>query len=175
MIEEHESFDLPSPHRFTAGTIGEPGHRVFFLQAVGDAEVVTLKLEKQQVGALAEYLARLLADLPTPADQEVESVDVAFEASIGPAWAVGTLGVAWDESSDRVVLVAEELVDDEAAEAAEEPAATDDVGSARFRLTRAQVAAFVAHARELFAAGRPPCYLCGMPMDADGHACPRLN
>ncbi len=179
---EHESFDLPSPLRFTAGTVGEPGSRIFFLQAIGDAEVVTLKLEKQQVLALAEYLARLLADLPTPADTEVEEVDVDFQDIGGADWIVGSLGVAWDESNDRVVLVAEELVvvDDDEADVdvdvdIDVEALTDESASARFRLTRAQVAAFVRHARVLVSSGRPPCYLCGQPLDPEGHDCPRLN
>jgi hypothetical protein len=24
-------------------------------------------------------------------------------------------------------------------------------------------------------AGRPPCPFCGLPVDADGHLCPRMN
>jgi uncharacterized repeat protein (TIGR03847 family) len=79
------------------------------------------------------------------------------------------MGVAWDENQDRLVLLCEELFDEDAAGPDDTPA------SARFRLTRAQVAAFVEVARDLVAAGRPPCYLCGGPMDAEGHACPRLN
>ena len=68
-----------------------------------------------------------------------------------------------------MVLLCEELVTEEEAEDGIEPA------SARFRLTRAQVAAFVEIARDLVAAGRPPCYLCGLPMEPTGHPCPRLN
>ena len=63
--ESNASFEIDTPFVFTAGTVGEPGHRVFYVQAQGDGQVVTLKLEKQQVGALAEYLSGLLADLPT--------------------------------------------------------------------------------------------------------------
>ncbi len=51
------SFDLPEPDRFTAGTVGPPGQRVFFLQASAEGHVVTLRLEKAQVAALAVYLA----------------------------------------------------------------------------------------------------------------------
>ena len=45
----------------------------------------------------------------------------------------------------------------------------------RVRLTRAQVSAFVSHARTIVAAGRPPCRLCGLPLDPEGHMCPRMN
>jgi uncharacterized repeat protein (TIGR03847 family) len=164
------SFELPRPERFTAGTIGEPGQRVFFLQASGDGRLVTLKCEKQQVGALAEHLAALLADLPLPGEEEIVATDVDFVEPSFAEWVVGRMGVAWDEGDDRLVLQCEELVADEDEEEVDEVPAT-----ARFRLTRAQVAAFVGVARELVSAGRPPCYLCGGPMDPTGHACPRLN
>jgi len=162
------SFDLPDPFVFTAGSVGEPGHRVFYLQAQADGVVVTLKCEKQQVGALADYLDGILADLPTPNRDSLPTLLDLVEPLV-PEWVVGTLAVAWDESADRMVLVAEELVDEEDAEAGADPA------QARFRLTREQVAAFVEQARAAVAGGRPPCPLCGRPLDPDGHACPRLN
>jgi uncharacterized repeat protein (TIGR03847 family) len=168
-----ESFELPQPQRFTAGTVGDPGQRVFFLQAVGDGHVVSLKLEKQQVGALAEHLAALLTDLPVPGDDEVGATDVDFVEPPGASWIVGRMGVAWDEGEDRLILQCEELLvvdEDEEIDPDELDPAT-----ARFRLTRAQVAAFVEVARDLVAAGRPPCYLCGGPLDPEGHECPRLN
>lgn len=163
------SIEMTSPERFTAGTIGEPGARVFFLQASSGGEIVTLKCEKQQVGALAEHLAALLSDLPTPSEDEIVATDVDFVEPPGADWVVGRMGVAWDDGNDSMVLLCEQLLDEEEAEAGVEPA------SARFRLSLAQVAAFVERARELVAAGRPPCYLCGLPMEPTGHPCPRLN
>jgi uncharacterized repeat protein (TIGR03847 family) len=157
------------PERFTAGTIGEPGARMFFLQAFANGELVTLKCEKQQVGALAEHLAQLLTDLPTPPEAEVIAADTDFVEPPGADWVIGRMGVAWDEGSDTLVLLCEQFLDEEESESGVEPA------SARFRLTRAQVAAFIDQARELIAAGRPPCYLCGLPMEPTGHPCPRLN
>ncbi|HEX4820723.1 MAG TPA: DUF3090 family protein [Acidimicrobiales bacterium] len=162
------SFDIDAPMVFTTGTVGEPGHRVFYLQAQGDGVVVSLKLEKQQVGALAEYLSGLLADLPTVDDARIPTL-LDLVTPIVPEWTVGSLAVAWDEVNDRMVLVAEEVLAEEELEAGESPA------TARFRLTREQVAGFVERARELVAGGRPPCPLCGGPLDPEGHACPRLN
>jgi hypothetical protein len=37
------------PERFVAGTVGEPGDRSFYLQAIEDARTVSVLLEKQQV------------------------------------------------------------------------------------------------------------------------------
>jgi uncharacterized repeat protein (TIGR03847 family) len=160
---------MTRPERFTAGTIGEPGNRVFFIQALSNGELVTLKCEKQQVGALAEHLAGLLTDLPAPTEHEVIATDVDFIEPPAANWTIGRMGVAWDDDNDSMVLLCEEFVDEEEADPDVEP------DSARFRLTRAQVVAFVEVARDLVAAGRPPCYLCGLPMEPTGHPCPRLN
>jgi uncharacterized repeat protein (TIGR03847 family) len=163
------SYEMPRLDRFTAGTIGEPGSRIFFLQALANGELLTLKCEKQQVGALAEHLAGLLVDLPSPSEAEIVGADVDFVEAPTPEWVVGRMGVAWDDGNDSMVLLCEEMVTDEEAEEGVEPE------SARFRLTRAQVAAFVEIARDLVASGRPPCHLCGLPMEPTGHPCPRLN
>jgi len=60
------SFELGPVDVATTGTVGEPGQRVFYLQFRTPATVVSIRLEKQQVGALADYLSGLLADLPPP-------------------------------------------------------------------------------------------------------------
>jgi uncharacterized repeat protein (TIGR03847 family) len=164
------SFDLPEPDRFTAGTVGPPGQRVFYLQASAGDQVVTLRLEKAQVAALAEYLASVLADLPTP-DPAALPDDLQLIEPVVAEWVVGQIGVVFDEERDRMLVQVEELLD----EAAEEAGAEPDRGVARFGLNRAQVAAFVVRAAELLAAGRPPCELCGRPKDPEGHACIKTN
>lgn len=175
------SFDLADVERFTAGTVGPTGKRVFYLQATGEGEVVTLRLEKQQVAALAEYLAGILDDLPEMTGTVPEASGDLVEPVIAE-WVVGSLGVAWDETADRVVLVAEELIpaavideDEEESGVDLEPEPAVDAATARFRLTREQVASFITTARELVAAGRPPCPICGRPLNPDGHICPRSN
>lgn len=167
------SFDL-HPDRFGPGAVGPPGSRVFYLQAVNGDQVVTLRLEKQQVAALAEYLAGILADLPSiteplPPEHEMAEPIVA-------EWVVGSLGVAYDEGTDRILIVAEELVSDDEGTPGEEGAgAGTESATARFHLTRHQVAAFVRDGAQLVVAGRPACPICGRPMDPDGHVCPRSN
>ena len=161
------TFDLRDPDRFTAGAVGEPGARVFFLQAVEGTQVVSLRLEKQQVGALGQYLQGVLNDLPVVPVTERPS-DMELVEPVVAEWVVGTLGVAYDTEADRIVLQADELVD-------EDEEGDEDGGLARFHLTRAQVVAFCEHAESLVAAGRPPCPICGQPMDPAGHVCPRSN
>ncbi len=159
-----DSFDFTAPVFFTVGAVGNPGQRVFYLQAGESPALATLKLEKEQVGALAEYLAGMLAKLPAVRGETHE--ELALREPVAAAWVVGSLGVAYDEARDRILIVAEELVDDEA---------SGEAASARFHLSRAQARAFVERARELIKAGRPSCRICGRPMDPDGHVCPRSN
>ena len=37
-----DNFELLTPDNFVAGTVGEPGDRIFFLQARDGADVVTI-------------------------------------------------------------------------------------------------------------------------------------
>jgi uncharacterized repeat protein (TIGR03847 family) len=159
-----DSFDLETLEHFTAGAVGPVGQRVFYLQARQRREVVTLKCEKEQVKALGEYLGRLLQRL-TGATEE-ESADLALIQPLDAVWAVGSLEVGYDEPRDRIVIVASEAVEEDSQE---EPA------TARFHLTRRQAAAFVERARELIEAGRPACPLCSLPINPEGHICPRSN
>ena len=156
-----ESFDITDVDHLTAGTVGEPGKRVFYLQAASGGQVVSLRLEKSQVAALSAYLSTMLADLPPPGDLPV---DMALVEPVVAEWVVGSLGVSYDEEADRVVLVAEELVEEDA-----------EAASVRIVATREQMAALSARGAELVAAGRPPCALCGQPLDPEGHMCVRLN
>ncbi|MGH9084174.1 MAG: DUF3090 family protein [Acidimicrobiales bacterium] len=166
------SFDLPSPDVFTAGTVGPPGQRVFYLQVREDALTITLRCEKQQVAALAEYFDGLLDDLE-PAPYGLASPDLDLAEPIHELWTVGGIGVAYDEPNDRVVVVFEEL--NETDDDDEESEDSDATAAVKVQLSRAQVSAFVRHSREVVAAGRPACRFCGLPIDPDGHPCPRMN
>ena len=172
-----ESFEFREVTHFTAGAIGEPGARVFYLQA-GDANsYVSVKLEKQQVSALATFLQTVIEDLPSPGPQSSEPVPL-IEPAL-PEWVVGQIAVGVDESESEVVLVVEEIaieddLDDENA-SIDELFGEPDTASLRIHLSAAQAAAFIASSEALMSAGRPPCRLCGQPEGADGHACPRLN
>lgn len=156
-----ESYNLVDVDKLTIGTVGEVGRRVFLLQARHAGQVVTLKLEKSQTAALATYLERVLQDLPTPKDLPE---DLELEEPTEPEWVIGTLGIAYDESLDRLVLLAEEAVPEE-----------EEGAQARFAVTREQVAALAMRGTQLVQAGRPPCPLCGYPLDPSGHDCPRTN
>lgn len=168
-----DRFDLDAPDAVVADAVGEPGRRTFYLQGRQGDVVVSLKLEKQQVAALCEYLEGLLNDLP-PAEPPPPDSLVLLEPVVA-AWVVGSLAVAYEEATDRIVIVAEELVLDDDDDDEIDERFDAGRGTARFRLTRGQVAGLVSHGLEVVSRGRPPCPLCGRPIDPHGHACPRLN
>jgi uncharacterized repeat protein (TIGR03847 family) len=170
-MSDNPSFEIDSPDHFTAGAIGPPGQRVFYLQSREAGRLVTLKVEKEHVRALAEYLGGLLARVkraPGAARGDAELIE-----PIEPVWEVGSLAVGYDEAQDRVVVEASEL--QEEAEEEESPPPEPAPAMARFRITRAQAAAFVERAQELMKAGRPTCPVCSRPIDPEGHVCPRAN
>lgn len=177
------AFDFVEPDHVTAGAVGPPGDRVFYLQARQAGEVVSLRLEKQQVAALCDYLAGILADL-APVTEELPTQLDLIEPVLAE-WVVGALAVAYEEADDRIVLVAEEFVPEADADEAEDDDGPGDAelfeddddppSTARFRISRAQVLAMVRHAAVVVNAGRDLCRVCGRPMDPAGHLCPRNN
>jgi uncharacterized repeat protein (TIGR03847 family) len=157
-----EFYEFAAPTLVTIGTIGAPGHRVFYLQARQGIELVTLKVEKQQVAALAQHLGELLKDLSRPGHIP-EGSELDLDPFVETAFDAGAIGVAYDAQADRVILVVEERSQDE------EPS------EARLSLSREQAAALAIRGTMLVESGRPPCPLCGFPLDPSGHACPRTN
>lgn len=170
-------FDRPS--RFVAGTVGVPGERTFYLQAVDGPRVVSVALEKQQVAMLADRLDELLDEvvartgtaLPAgAADNE------ALEQPVDEEFRVAAMGLKWDGDTGLVVIEAQAPV--ESVEEAEQSLLEDvDEGPDALRVLLEPPAArsFVVRARKLISAGRPPCPLCGQPLDPAGHVCVRLN
>jgi uncharacterized repeat protein (TIGR03847 family) len=176
--------DLGDVQAFTTVAVGRPGARVFHLQVRSGTSVVTIRCEKAQVAALAEYLSRLLADLPDPVDTPPQDALAAFEPLL-PEFVLGSIGVAYDLDDERVVVHFEEidLSDDEDDEDDEDLAAGllsglgegPERASVRVALTRGLARAFIEHATGVVLAGRPTCRFCGRPMDPGGHPCPRMN
>lgn len=173
-------FLFDPPERFVVGTVGQPGERTFFLQATDGARVVSVALEKVQVQVLAERLEELLdevrrrgTDVPVVVPAGLEDVRP-LDQPIMEEFRVGTMGLAWDPDDSVVVVEAHAGRDDEGDD--DEPG-EDDEGPdiLRVRFSAGHARAFVKRALRVVAAGRPPCPLCGQPLDPQGHICPRQN
>ena len=99
-----------TPDRFVAGTVGQPGNRTFYLQAVHDTRVVSVILEKQQVAVLAERIAALLLEInrrfgtPIPPETgEIEDLSPLI-TPVDAEFRVGTMGLGWDSEAQTVVV-----------------------------------------------------------------------
>jgi uncharacterized repeat protein (TIGR03847 family) len=157
-----ESFDFEEVTRVTTGAVGEPGKRAFYLQVRTAAALVSVAIEKDQLRALTERLQEVFSRVPVPAAGKLP--DMTLEEPIAPIWRVGfmTLTYSQDEKAFEVSLV--ELVDE-----------GDQPATGHFQATLPQMQALATHAAGLISAGRPPCPMCGGPIDHDGGVCPRLN
>ena len=137
------------------------------------------------------------------ADKPVDEADTGpLVEPVVEQFRVGMLTLAWDAQRERVVIEARELTDiDEEDEDEDRDALRDEVGVSaesgersteatvafvardladgpdvvRVQLDAAEAHAFAARAIAVVQAGRPPCPLCGAPLDPGGHFCPRRN
>jgi uncharacterized repeat protein (TIGR03847 family) len=176
-------YSYDPPDRFVAGTVGQPGQRTFYLQASASGRVTSVALEKIQVSQLAERLDELLdevlrrssgsAAVPAVAPTALTD-DGPLELPLLEDFRVGAIALAWDHDEERVIIEAQQEAD-EPMEPLAEDVPEDGPGVLRVRISAAAARAFSRRALALVSQGRPPCPLCGLPLDAGGHICPRQN
>jgi uncharacterized repeat protein (TIGR03847 family) len=172
-------FLFERPRRFVAGTVGTPGERTFYLQAADGSRVVSVALEKQQVAVLADRLEQLLDEVVARTGTALPAADfdsAALEQPIDEEFRVSAMGLAWNGDIGLIVIEAqapaesEEIAEDTLLEDVE-----DGPDALRVLIEPRRARAFIDRARKLISAGRPPCPLCGQPLDPAGHICPRHN
>src|SRR5262249_44541228 len=104
MTQQARHHDFPTPERFVVGTVGEPGQRASYLQALADGLAVTVGVEKAEVAALAEGLVVLLdevrragrAPLRSEVNKAAGSWSGGLAAPVEPAFVLDRLTLAWD-------------------------------------------------------------------------------
>jgi uncharacterized repeat protein (TIGR03847 family) len=175
--------DLERVDRITAGAVGEPGERTFYLQARTGTELVTLMLEKQQVELLSASILDILSRVGKETAEGPTEEELELEEPLEPVWRVGRLSIGYEEERDRMVLELEELVpeeedEEEGGEEGEQEGVMPELPEPdRIRMwaTREQMLALSRHGAAVAAAGRPRCEFCGNPIDPEGHTCPAMN
>lgn len=185
-------FSFDEPERFVAGTVGDPGARTFFLQARDGGRLVSVVLEKAQVSVLAERLTALLDELGRRGLQMPVSAALAggttdtkpLDEPLVEAFRAGTLTLTWDGDRERIIVEAREITEEDEAEDLDDAddgpvqiADDDEDGPDLIRVVMRPAAArgFADRATFIVGSGRPPCPLCGRPLDPQGHICPRKN
>lgn len=185
--------ELEHVDRITAGAVGEPGERTFFLQARQGDRLITILVEKEQVELLGTSILEILATVGRETGEGPPSDELGLEPPLEPLWRAGRLSIGYAEERDLMLLEIEELVEeDESAPEGEPeeqpegqpevpveaaPPADEGLEPARLRLwaTREQMLALARHGATVAARGRPKCRYCGNPIDPQGHMCPAMN
>lgn len=164
-------------NRFIVSAIGEPGQREFFLQVKSEANLNTVAIDKGQVIALSERFEQLIRDLrrgkmATPEELSAPAVqdDAPLELPIESDFTVGIISISWENEYVIVNIQAasgndELLIDD-----------IDfgpDLIIANLKIN--QIKGFCQRANIIVNAGRPACPFCALPVNPQGHLCPRAN
>ena len=151
------NYVFSSPDRVMVGTRGEVGARLFLLQVREGRRLVVVKCEKQQLAALAQWLGVAITEMGRPGHlPEDLSLEPEYEADL----VMGDVSLAVDAEARHVDVVID---------------SADDEDQLLLTLSAEWAGALAIAIVRLIEAGRPPCPLCGGPLDARGHDCPRTN
>jgi uncharacterized repeat protein (TIGR03847 family) len=119
--------------RITTGAIGEPGKRVFILQAYVGGQPFSWVIEKEQAAALGKVIPRLLQkirlDYPELAEPLVAAKpNLALGEPLEPEFRVASIALGYDRLHDLVVLTLSEAQDGELEDAEPEDESSTDEG-----------------------------------------------
>lgn len=172
IVYRHENIS-----RFIVSAIGQPGEREFFLQIKSPDGLNTVALEKEQVRALSEQIARLLVEIRRAGlVAKVESSVPAkidkdpIEFPIDKDFQLGIANLSWKR--DHIELTLQAISSDDLI-------LLDDIDEGP-DLIISQIPidlakGFCIRANELINQGRSACPFCGLPINLSGHLCPRAN
>ncbi len=151
------NYVFDAPDKVMVGVRGEVGNRLFLLQARQGRRLVIVKCEKIQLSALAEWLAQVISELGRPGHLP-EDFDIEPEYEFD--FVVGDIAIALDEENETIEVSLESIEEDD---------------NLDLTLTKELAGGLAIAITRLVEAGRPPCPLCGGPLDPKGHDCPRTN
>lgn len=165
--------DVDPVDHITAGAIGKPGQRIFYIQGWQGERTITVLVEKIQLQSLSVGMEKFLADIAREnpdlpeASPDFNEDHMRIIPPVEPLIRVGEIGLGYDKEHDRIVLILRELLNEG------EDAETASV--IRFRCTRTQLRAMARWSAEVTQRGRPVCPQCSQPMEPEGHFCPKKN
>ena len=168
MEQREVKYSLGSISHIEPRTFGEPGQRTFNLVIEAGNANCTVWLEKEQLFQLGIYLQEVVSAMSLE-DKQRHGVSSEPEWSgegISIDFKAGQIMLSHDPDSNSFRLVAYER---------EEEGASEEPASVGFSISIAQAETIAEAALRICSAGRPLCFLCGQPINPDGHACPRSN
>jgi len=165
--------DVDPCDHITGDAIGQPGQRVFYIQAFQAEKTYCVIIEKTQLQSLSvgveQFLAEVARQNPNLEEASADYVEdqMRIHPPVDPLFRVGEIGLGYDQARDRVVLFVRELLTEE-----QDP---ESGGVIRFWVTRSQMRRMARWGAEIAQRGRPICPQCGQPMEPEGHFCPKKN
>lgn len=167
MEENHELDEVTT---LSAFSIGEPGKRTFFLVLGQEEEWIRAWLEKEQLQVLGlaidQFFFSIVKEKPrfSREDEDKPTHDDAPSGLPSAEYEIDQIALGYDEGKAILDLLVHK------------PSNPDEEQiELNCGVTLTQLKELGNQAREICAAGRPRCTLCGGPIDPDGHICPRLN
>jgi len=167
----------------TIGTVGPKGKRTFHLQAGLDERVLSFTIEKEQAYALASAITEMLSEVDgrdgSHTEVDFSQLDMDLREPIEPLFRVAQMGLAFEGSENKVILVVQEFfleTDDELDDIDEKLDDIDELEAAeaeqqsafnlfeskelepqvvRMWCTREQARALSLHAMDIVKSGRP--------------------
>ena len=161
---ERARHDFGDAVSIDAESIGRPGQRRFRLMVAALGQNAQIWMEKQQLEGIGDWfreiVERLDKDEPDgSADEEPSPFGAIFDVEL----LATQIGLGYAEEEHRFAL---QVFDAESRR--NNPAF-------QCRLTRGQCRVLHRKIAQVIAGGRPICPLCEMPIDPEGHVCPRSN
>jgi uncharacterized repeat protein (TIGR03847 family) len=174
-------YEFNPVERFVAGTVGVPGERTFFIQARTGSRIVSVVVDKSQVIALGERTKIMLREIkksdPTVIIKSSVVDDAPLEQPIFEEFRAGVIAMAWDAENSVFVYELREMTSSD--DASDDEVVFDEtelsVDLLRVHVSPEQAASFSKRCLSLASAGRIPCPFCAIPIDPNGHLCPRSN
>ena len=111
--------DVDPCDHITSDAIGQPGQRVFYIQALQADKTYTVIIEKTQLQSMAVGIEQFLAEVsrqnPNLEEASADYVEeqMRINPPVDPAFRVGEIGLGYDQTRDRVVLFVREVQADE--------------------------------------------------------------
>src|SRR5215471_6044069 len=147
-----------------AEAIGRPGQRRFRLLTRSVSSTACLWMEKEQLAGIGDWLRETVQRLDQEQPGSEPDVDpMPFSAIYDLEMQAGQIGLGYLEDEAAFALQAFEA------------GTGGDQPTFRCLLSRGQARVLAAKIDSVVNAGRPICPLCSMPMEPEGHTCPRTN
>lgn len=171
--------------RCVVGTVGLPGERTFFFQVRSVEGFNSIVLEKTQVQALMDRLQLMIRELRRnrlAGSQELNAPaikdDQPLEYPISEDFRAGVIAISYEQGDQNIEIQIQALTEDEHEELIDEESDSDGEVLPDLLLVKLSIPlirGFIDRASHVVAAGRAPCPFCGIPLNPEGHLCPRAN